>query len=92
MVNRKPYCPDIQPLMQTLLAILADLDFAHECELERIATGSDDAAMKECVRARLEAQHRERRAPYVEQLGRIEGRIQAEMPDVSRGSINRAAA
>jgi hypothetical protein len=26
--------------MQTLLAILADLDFTHERELERIATGT----------------------------------------------------
>ena len=28
---------DILPLMQSLLATLADIDFAHECELERFS-------------------------------------------------------
>ena len=91
-MNNKLYCPDIQPLMQSLLAILADLDFAHECELERIETGSGDAAMKERLRSRLEAQHRERRAPYVHQLGRLQARIRDEMPDVDRGSFDQDAA
>jgi hypothetical protein len=77
--------------MQTLLAILADLDYAHECELERIAAGPGDLALKECVRARLEAQHGERRASYLQQLDRLEARIRAEAPDV-RGPVAKDAA
>ena len=76
-MNSKPYSAEIQPPMQTLLAILADLDYAHECELERIAAGPGDLALKECLRARLEAQHGERRVPYVQQLDRLEARIRA---------------
>jgi len=90
-VNSKPYSAEIQPLMQTLLAILADLDFAHECELERIEAGPGDLALKECLRARLEAQHCERRAPYLQQLGRLEARMWAEAPDV-RGPLAKDAA
>jgi hypothetical protein len=89
-VSSKPYSADIQPLMQTLLAILADLDFAHECELERIAAGPGDLALKEWLRARLE-QHGERRAPYVQQLGRLEARMRAEAPDI-RGALAKDAA
>ena len=90
-MSSKPYSAEIQPLMQTLLAILADLDFAYECELEQIGAGAGDAGLKECLRARLEAQHRERRAPYVEQLGRLEARIRAEMP-IGRRPLDQDAA
>ncbi len=90
-MSSKPYSADIQPLMQTLLAILADLDFAHECELERIAAGPGDLALKECLRARLEAQHGERRAPYLQQLERLQARIRAGAPDV-RGPLAKDAA
>ena len=90
-MNSKPYSAEIQPLMQTLLAILADLDFAYECELERIAAGPGDLALKECLRARLETQHGERRAPYLQQLGRLEARMRAEAPDV-RGPLAKDAA
>jgi hypothetical protein len=90
-VRSKPYSADIQPLMQTLLAILADLDFAHECELERIVAGPGNLTLKECLRARLEAQHGERRAPYLQQLDRLEARMRAEAPDV-RGPLAKDAA
>jgi hypothetical protein len=78
--------------LQKVLAILADLDFAHGCELERIATGSGDVALKERLRSRSEAQHHERRDPYVRQLGRLEARIRAEMPDVRQSPLDLDAA
>ena len=73
------YAPSILPLMQTLLATLADIDFAHQCELQRVAESSADAALKERLRADLEARHRERRAPYVEQLVVLEARTKAAL-------------
>jgi hypothetical protein len=75
-MNDHFYSPSALPLMQSLLATLADIDFAHECELQRLATGSGDPALKGRVRAQLEASHRARRAPYVQQLGVLEARIE----------------
>jgi hypothetical protein len=75
-MNNVFYSPSALPLMQSLLATLADIDFAHECELQRLATGSGDPALKGRVRAQLEASHRERRAPYVQQLGTLEALIE----------------
>jgi hypothetical protein len=69
--------PSIEPLMQSLQATLADLDFAHERELAKVKNGSSDPSLKENVRAKLEARHRERRDPYVRQLTALHARIQS---------------
>ena len=71
---------------------LADLDFAHERELRRIDASSADAALKARLRGEFEARHRERREPYVQQLGALEARIKAVMPDVRQGPAERDAA
>jgi hypothetical protein len=66
--------------MQSMLATLADLDFAHERDLERLTRDSGDGELKARMRARLEARHRERREPYIRQLGVLEARIKALLP------------
>ncbi len=91
-MKNRIYSADIQPLMQNLLATLADIDFAHECELQQIETGSGDAALKEGLRAKLDASHRERREPYVQQLASLQARIKSKMPDVSQAPDGRDAA
>ena len=84
------YRPSTLPLMQTMLATLADLDFAQGRELGRIDASSGDPTLKTRLRAQLEARHRERREPYVQQLGVLEARFKAGMPDVRQGPAERA--
>jgi hypothetical protein len=74
-VTTRIYSPSIEPLMQSLLSTLADLDFAHDCELAKIANGSGDETLKASLRAKLEARHRERREPYAQQLRELEARV-----------------
>jgi hypothetical protein len=71
------YPPEIQPLLQSLLAALADIDFVHESEVAIIRDSSADEWLKQGVIRRLEERHRERRAPYVRQLEAVEERIRA---------------
>ena len=66
------YSPRVLPLMQSLLATLADLDFAHEHELEQLQASSVNETLKVRLRAQHEARHRERREPYVRELRRLE--------------------
>jgi hypothetical protein len=80
--NNPCYRASILPLMQTIFATLADLDLAHERELQRIEASSADAVLKARLQRDLEARHRERRTPYAQQLSAIEARIKAGMPDV----------
>jgi hypothetical protein len=47
------YSPAIQPLMQNLLATLADIDFAHQREVERVTDGSGDERLKSLVVGQL---------------------------------------
>jgi hypothetical protein len=77
------YSPSLLPLMQTLSATLADIDFAYERELELLEERGGDPAPKERRRKALEQAHRERRAPYVQHLAELESRVGAGMPDLN---------
>jgi hypothetical protein len=69
------YSPDLQSLLQSLLATLADLDFAYESDLEVVKNSATDELLKRVSVEKLERQHRERRAPYVEQLVALQGQM-----------------
>ena len=71
------YTPDIQPLLQSLLATLADIDFAYESDLETVRNSATDEALKRGVIIKLQQQHQERRIPYVRQLAALQERIRA---------------
>ena len=86
------YSPANQPLMQNLLATLADIDFAHQREVERVTDGSGDETLKSLVVGQLKERHRQRREPYIQQLAGLEARIRASMPDVAHGRNERDAA
>jgi hypothetical protein len=71
------YPPDIQPLLQSLLAALADIDLVHASEVAIVQDSDADEWLKQSVIRRLEERHKERRAPYVRQLEAVEERIRA---------------
>jgi hypothetical protein len=71
------YPPDLQPLLQSILAALADLDFVHASEVALIRDSDADEWLKQSVIRRLDERYRERRAPYVRQLAAVEERIRA---------------
>lgn len=71
------YPPEIQPLLQSLLAALADINFVHASEVAIIRDSDAEEWLKQSVIRRLEERHRERRAPYVRQLEAVEARIRA---------------
>jgi hypothetical protein len=70
------YVPGVAPLLQSLLATLADIDFAFESDLEVVETSATDEALKRKIVERLREQHRERRAPYVRQIDAIQKKLQ----------------
>ena len=69
------YSPSLLPLMQSLLATLANLDAEHEHEVGRITRSSTPASLKPHLLAKLIERHRERRAPYVGHLALLQGRV-----------------
>jgi hypothetical protein len=72
------YSPNLQPLMQSLLATLANIDFEYEHEISRVRKSSTESGVKTHLLARLQERHRERRSPYIQQLAALERRIQTE--------------
>ncbi len=71
------YSPELQPLLQSLLATLADIDFAHESDIQTVRTSSAEEWLKQATIRKLQQRHRERREPYVLQLKALEARIRA---------------
>jgi hypothetical protein len=68
---------DLQPLFQTLLATLANLDFDYERERERVSRSTTDPHMSTRLLRRLEERHRERRDPYIRHLAILQDRMVA---------------
>jgi hypothetical protein len=66
---------ELLPSLQALLAALADIDFAHESDIETVRNSSAGEWLKQTVIGRLQARHQERRASYVQQLERLEKQI-----------------
>jgi len=70
------YPAELLPSLQSLLATLADIDFEHESDVETVRNSSADEWLKQTVIQKLEEYHRQRRAPYIGRLERLERRIQ----------------
>jgi hypothetical protein len=69
------YSPALLPLMQSLLATLANIDCEHTHEVGRITRSSAPASLKPHLLAKLTERHRERRAPDVGHLALLKGRV-----------------
>ncbi|GGK48101.1 hypothetical protein GCM10011322_38820 [Salinarimonas ramus] len=62
------YPNDLTPALQETLAILADLDFAHEAAHERLAHWDGPEAVKREIARDLDARHDAAKAPYERRL------------------------
>jgi hypothetical protein len=69
------YSPDLQPLLQSLLGTLADIDFEYERERDNIHSRTLDMNLKIRLLEKLKQYHRQRREPYIHQLAVLQERI-----------------
>lgn len=67
----RTYCPNIQTMMQELLRTLANLDFQHEDDLNKLKRSTTDDELKKYIKEKLQERHRERREPYVNLLAEL---------------------
>ncbi len=72
----RTYPPELLPLLQSLLATLADIDFEHESDIRTVRDSSADEWLKESTIRKLQERNRERRAPYVRRLDGLQKHIQ----------------
>jgi len=69
------YSPDLQPLLQSLLGTMANIDFEYERECDNINGRTMDMNLKRRLLEKLKQHHRQRREPYLEQLAILHERI-----------------
>jgi hypothetical protein len=76
--HQPPIMPaEFLPVMQSLLATLADIDFAHEHEVEKVNSSGKDDTFKAKLITKLDQLHQERRHPYEHELLRLASRMQS---------------
>ena len=68
---------DLEPAMQSVLATLADIDFAHRQEVEKVSSTGLDDVFKSRLVAKLDQLHRERRHPYAQEAVRLQKRMRS---------------
>src|SRR3954471_642394 len=69
------YSPDLQPYLQSLLSILADIDFVYEKECARIRRRIRGLNLRILLLERRRQRHRARREPSLQQLAILQERI-----------------
>jgi hypothetical protein len=62
------YSADLLPALQSVLVSLADIDVAHESEIEAARNSSVEESLRQGLILELQERHRKRREPYVRQL------------------------
>lgn len=71
------YPDDLRPALQETLAILADIDFLHEQERERLEAWDAAPAAKEALERSLAVRREAARAPYLMRLEELRLRMRA---------------
>jgi hypothetical protein len=75
MTQPRMYSPELQPLLQSLLGTLADIDFEYERECDQINSRTMDMNLKIRLLEKLKQHHRQRREPYLQQLAILQEHI-----------------
>jgi hypothetical protein len=65
------YSSELQSMMWEILRMLSQIDAEHHLRLDEVERGATEDELKEYVRRKLTAAHRERREPYVDQLEKL---------------------
>jgi hypothetical protein len=69
------YPADLLPVLQSLLSTLADIEFAHQSEIEAVRSSSVEESLKQALIGELQERHRKRRERYARQLEELREHI-----------------
>jgi hypothetical protein len=69
--NIRMYSPSLDVMMKEVVRTLGNIDFEHEIEVDRVENSTTADELKQYIREKLRAVHRERRQPYVDLLNRL---------------------
>ncbi len=65
------HTPTADAMMSEVLQTLKNIDLQHDAELQQLENSATDEELKNDIRGKLLAKHRERREPYVELLAEL---------------------
>jgi hypothetical protein len=62
------YSADLLPVLQSLLSTLANIEIAHQSEVEAVRSSSVEKDLKQLLVREVQEHHRKRRESYARQL------------------------
>ena len=65
------HAPTADTMMSEVLQTLKNIDLQYDSELQQLENSGTDEELKNDIRGKLLAKHRERREPYVELLAEL---------------------
>jgi hypothetical protein len=65
------YSPSLDAMMREVVHTLGNIDFANEIELDKVEKSAVEPKLKEYIKDKIRASHREKREPYVDLLDRF---------------------
>jgi len=65
------YSASLDVMIRDVMRTLGNIDFEHALEVDRVERSAASDELKQDVREKLAAAHRERRQPYVDLLNRL---------------------
>jgi hypothetical protein len=65
------YSPSLDVMIRDVMRTLGNIDFEHALEVDKVERSTAADELKQDVREKLTAAHRERRQPYVELLNQL---------------------
>jgi len=73
---RKDYIdsPSIDSMMREVLHMIGNIDFEYQVELDKVEKNMSDHELKDYIKRKIEAAHREKREPYVALLTQLRQR------------------
>ncbi len=70
-LQSRMYSPELQAMMWEILRTLSQIDAEHHLRLEEVERSATEDELKEYVRRKMTAAHRERREPYINHLEKL---------------------
>jgi hypothetical protein len=65
------YSPGLDVMIKEIARTLGNIDFEHVIEVDKVDRSTAADELKQSIREKLRAVHRERRQPYVDLLNRL---------------------
>lgn len=88
----RPYSPDIRNVIQETLRTLANIDFEHQLDFEKLERSNAGPELKQHIARKLRERHQQRREPYLRLVAELQAQVAFDPETLRTGALARDSA